>query len=71
MMGFFTNLFSGKVYNQTSSTITTTDGDLFIKSGDDWIGENGEFIQRQGSDLVNIETGVRSSFGDPFSKEEW
>jgi flagellar basal body rod protein FlgG len=69
-MGFFTNLFSGKVYNKTSSTITTPDGDLYIKSGNNWIGENGELIQRQGTDLVNIETGVRSSFGDPFNKEE-
>jgi flagellar basal body rod protein FlgG len=69
-MGFFTNLFSGKVYNQTNSTITTPDGDLYIKSGNSWIGENGELIQRQGTDLVNIETGVRSSFGDPFEIKE-
>lgn len=70
-MGFFTNIFSGKTYTQTSRTITTPDGDLFIKSGENWIGENGEFIQKQGNDLVNMETGVRSSFGDPFTKEEW
>jgi hypothetical protein len=70
MMGFFTNLFSGKVYNQTSSTITTPDGNMFIKSGNNWVGENGEWIQKQGTDLVNMETGVRSSFGDPFETKE-
>ncbi len=69
-MTFVTNMFSGRVYTETKRTLTTQEGDLFIKSGDDWIGGNGEFIQKQGNDLVNIETGVRSSFGDPFYTKE-
>ena len=70
-MGFFTNIFSGKSYTQTSSTIISEDGDVFVKAGSQWMNEDGDLIQKQSNDWVNIETGVRSSYGDPFSKEEW
>lgn len=70
-MSFFTNLFSGKVYTDIGNTRIDEDGETFIKMGNQWIGENGNLIQKQGNDWVNLQTGVRSSFADPFTKEEW
>lgn len=68
-MSFFMNLFSGKTYQDTGNIRMAEDGETFIKMGNQWIGENGNLIQKQGNDWVNLETGVRSSFGDPFEKE--
>lgn len=72
-MSFWTNLFSGKTYSRMGSTIVDQDGKTFTKIGDNWLdNQNHNLIQRQGKDLVNLDTGVRSSFGDPFSNDkEW
>ena len=70
-MGFFTNLFSGKVYNDVGNMRAAQDGETFMKMGNQWIGDNGNLIQKQGNDWVNLETGVRSSFGDPFENKDW
>ena len=72
-MSFWTNLFSGKTYTKMGSTIIDQDGKTFTKLGDNWLdNQNHNLIQRQGKDLVNLDTGVRSSFGDPFSNDkEW
>lgn len=69
-MSFFTNLFSGKLYTRMGNTIVDEDGNLFTKTGDQWIGRGDEIIQRQGTDLMNLKTGMRSNFGDPFTKNE-
>jgi hypothetical protein len=65
-MSFFTNLFSGKTYNEMGNTIFNEDGKSFVKVGSTWIGDQGEYIQRQGQHLINIETGVSDAWGDPF-----
>ena len=68
-MNFFTNLFSGKTYTQMGdSTIINEDGKSFIKVGSTWLGDNGEYIQRQGQHLVNINTGTSDAWGDPFGE---
>ncbi len=69
-MSFFTNLFSGKTYTQVGNTIINEDNESFIKVGSTWFGENDEIIQRQGSHLVNINTGTSDAWGDPFGEEE-
>lgn len=72
-MSFWTNLFSGKAYTKMGSTIIDQDGNSFTKVGNDWLSnDDNTLIQRQGNDLVNMNTGIRSSFGDPFSNDkEW
>lgn len=69
-MGFFTNIFSGKVYNDLCNVRIAENGETFIKMGNQWIGDDGSLIQKQGNDWVNLDTGVRSSFGDPFDKKD-
>ena len=69
-MSFFTNIFSGKTYNELGNTIINEDGKSFVKLGSTWIGDDGDFIQRQGQHLFNTKTGVSDAFGDPFGDEE-
>ena len=65
-----TNIFSGHTYTTTGNIKTSDTGETFVKTGDTWFGRNGSVIQKQGNDLVNLQTGVRSSFGDPFMEDE-
>ena len=67
-MRIFTNLFSGKTYTEMSNTIFAEDGKSFTKVGSTWIGDQGEYIQRQGQHLVNLETGTSTAWGDPFGE---
>ena len=70
-MSFFTNIFSGKTYTQLGENIIINeDGESFIKLGSTWIGNDGEYIQRQGQHLVNINTGTSDAWGDPFEEKE-
>jgi hypothetical protein len=36
--------------------------------GSTWVGSNGETIQEFGGQLLNTQTGVMSSWGDPFKE---
>jgi hypothetical protein len=67
-MSIFTNIFSGKVYTEVSNTIINQDGKSFVKVGSTWIGDKGEYIQRQGQNLINVQTGVSDAWGDPFKE---
>jgi hypothetical protein len=69
-MSFFTNIFSGKTYTELGNTIINEDGESFIKIGSNWIGGDGDFIQRQGQHLVNINTGTSDAWGDPFEEKQ-
>jgi hypothetical protein len=48
------------------NTIINEDGKSFVKVGSTWIGDQGEYIQRQGQHLVNLNTGTSDAWGDPF-----
>jgi len=63
------DIFSGKVYTETSMMRLTEDGRVFTKVGDNYIAPNGEMIIKQGSHLLNTKTGIMSSFGDPFLED--
>ncbi len=65
-----TNLFSGHTYVKTGNTLTSDTGDTCNRVGDCWFGQDGEIIQKQGRDWVNLHTGVRSTFGDPFMEDD-
>lgn len=65
-MSFWTNLFSGIFYTKTDNTIMREDGKMFYKSGDVWVDDESSLIQDQGDQLINLNTGVSSKWGDPF-----
>jgi len=69
-MKTFTDIFSGKVYTETSMMRLTEDGRVFTKVGDNYIAPDGEMIVKQGSHLLNTRTGIMSNYGDPFLKDE-
>lgn len=71
-MSFWTNIFSGDSYSKIGNTIIDQHGRTFSKAGDGWIAnDNGALIQKQGNEWVNLKTGIRSSFDDPFKSEDW
>jgi TPR repeat protein len=60
---------SGEVYTQSGNVMTNTKGDVYNKIDErTWIDRDGDLIQKQGGEYANLNTGVRSSFGDPFEK---
>lgn len=58
--------FSGHVYVETENFKQSDTGKMFIKSGDTWFGDDGQVIQQHDDEFLNISTGIRSDFGDPF-----
>jgi hypothetical protein len=63
------DLFSGKVYTKTDSMLINQEGNVFVKSGDNYIGSDGTLITQFGSTLFNTKTGTSSNFGDPFLED--
>ena len=64
------DIFSGRVYMETPNFKQSNTGETFMKCGDTWFGQEGQMIQQRGNNLVNLRTGVQSTFGDPFKEEE-
>lgn len=64
------NLFSGNSYNTTETTKIRDDGVVFIKQGNNWIGDNGQIIREDEDGFCNLNTGTSSSFGDPFGEDD-
>jgi len=62
------NKFSGHVYNETGNFKQSDTGEMFMKCGDTWFGENGEIIKQTETGYFNIKTGISSTFGDPFKE---
>lgn len=65
---FKINIFSGRTYYETESMKVSDNGNTFTKMGSTWVGNNGQVIQEFNSQLLNTETGVMSSWGDPFKE---
>jgi hypothetical protein len=64
------DLFSGHVYTETGNFKQSDTGDTFVKCGDMWLGQHGEVIQQRSNDLLNLHTGISSTFGDPFKESK-
>jgi hypothetical protein len=64
------NKFSGNVYTQLGGIKQSNDGEIFMKCGNSWVGSNGQVIQVRNNDLFNVQTGVSSTFGDPFKEQK-
>ena len=67
---FKTNIFSGSTYFETKNHKTSADGTFFTKMGNTWTGSNGVQVQQVGDQLMNLKTGVMSSWGDPFKEDK-
>ena len=70
LLMFKTNIFSGRTYYETESMKVSDNGNTFTKLGSTWVGNNGETIQQFGNQLLNTQTGVMSSWGDPFKGDK-
>ena len=68
-MKTFFDIFSGKLYTETSMMRLTEDVRVFTKVGDNYIAPDGEKIVKQGNHLLNTKTGIMSNFGDPFLED--
>ena len=65
--GISTNIYSGDTYVRTGAFMTSSTGETYTEVGDGlWTDSHNKMIQREGNEFVNVNTGVRSSFGDPF-----
>lgn len=65
--GMTTNIYSGDTYVRTGAFMTSSTGETYTEVGDGlWTDSHNKTIQREGNEFVNRDTGVRSSFGDPF-----
>lgn len=63
----FFDLFSGKTYIRTGSLMIDSEGKTFTNVGQDWISEDGQYICKTSAGFENLNTGIRSEFGDPFT----
>jgi hypothetical protein len=64
------DIFSGRVYVEAENFKQSTTGETFIKCGDTWFGQHGQMIQQRTDDLLNLNTGISSNFGDPFQEDK-
>lgn len=64
------NIFSGHTYMESGQTKIRDDGALFTRSGNMWLGPQGQVIQQVGNITRNLNTGVQSHFGDPFGDDD-
>jgi hypothetical protein len=64
------NIFSGNLYTGTDNFKVSSDGRTFLRCGDNWFSDDGQLIQQRDDVTINYTTGVMSTFGDPFAKEQ-
>jgi hypothetical protein len=64
------DIFSGHVYTETDNFKQSDTGDTFTKCGSMWFGQHGQVIQQRDNDLLNLRTGISSTFGDPFEEDK-
>jgi len=64
------NIFSGKTYTDTGSTLISQEGEVFSKVFNGYLTQDGDLIQKVGNGFMNMTTGVQSQTGDPFEDNE-
>lgn len=65
--GIYVNPLSGDTYIRNGSFMSSSTGETYTEIGQGlWTDSHNKTIQREGNEFVNLNTGVRSSFGDPF-----
>lgn len=68
-MSILTNLFSGITYFVTEAYRASPDH-FYVKSGNNWISDEGQVIIEQDDGFFNLHTGVHSTWGDPFKEKQ-
>jgi len=64
------NMFSNKNYTETGNVLVSEDGVVFNKVFNGYLSQDGDLIQKQGENFMNMTTDIQSSFGDPFEDKE-
>jgi hypothetical protein len=62
--------FSNHTYFTHGNIKTNELGNVFVKTGNDYVAQNGDYIKKVGSTYLNLRTGVNSNFGDPFGDDD-
>ena len=62
--------FSNHTYFTTGNITTNETGEVFVKVGDDYLAQNGDYIKKTGSSFLNLRTGVNLTFGDSFGDDD-
>lgn len=66
---FKTNPFSNNTYTTIGDVMVDQNGKTFVKSGDNWIAQNGDLIQQTNNGFLNHRSGINENFGDPFGEK--
>lgn len=64
------NIFSNKRYVTTDSVMVDQNGKTFVQSDDDWISQDGDYIQKTENGFMSLRSGARSEFSDPFGDDD-
>jgi hypothetical protein len=56
--------FSNHTYFTSGNTKTNELGEVFVKTGNDYVAQNGDIIKKIGLNYLNLRTGVNLTFGD-------
>jgi hypothetical protein len=61
---FNNDKFSNHTYFTSGNTKTNELGEVFVKTGNDYVAQNGDIIKNIGLNYLNLRTGVNLTFGD-------
>ena len=61
---FKSDQFSSHKYFTVGNTKTLETGDVFVKVGNDYVAQNGDYLKKTSLGHINLRTGVNSTFGD-------
>jgi hypothetical protein len=56
--------FSEHTYFTSGNTKTSETGEVFVKTGDGYVNQNGDYIKKIGSNFFNVNTGINFNLGD-------
>ena len=61
------NWLSGKTYTETESSMVDEHGNVFMKTPNGFVSQDGTFINQVNNQLLNTSTGEWSAFSDVFN----
>jgi len=61
------NKYSGNTY-VTTGNVKQSNDKTFVKCGNMWIDDDGHMVEETGKEFRSLDTGISSTFGDPFAE---
>ena len=61
--------FSEHSYFTIGKTKTSETGGVFVKTGNDYVAQNGDYLKKTSSSYLNLRTGVNSTLGNRFGDD--